>query len=94
MEQNPISEASNCSDGEEIAHLLWNKLLFPVPSQMSPVYTLQPIYSEIHPYITLPYVPRSCKLSFPFRFPDQISIQPLNPVFFKVPQNIVGFLEK
>jgi hypothetical protein len=61
------------SDSQEIPCLLWNsKVHYHVHKSLTPV----PILSQVNPILTLilPSIPRSSKLSLPFRYSSQNSV--------------------
>jgi hypothetical protein len=80
MDQISFWQIKSHSASQEIRRFLWNlKVRFhvykrpppiPILSHTNPVQTLTPYLFKIHSNITLPSVPRSTKLSFPFMFPD------------------------
>jgi hypothetical protein len=64
MEQSPSWEAKSHSSSQEIPRILWNPEvhyrvhkrlpLVPIPSQMNPVHTFPPYFSQVHSNIILP----------------------------------------
>jgi len=73
MEQNPW-EANSHSANQEILHLLWNmKVYFCVhKSQMHPVHTIPPYFTNIHSNIILLFTPMSSQWSLHTGFPTKI----------------------